>query len=114
MFVPLKSRLDRIVGTMILVSTPAGRTFTPEDLHEAADLGRRAGLTIDNARLYEREHRAAETLQRSLLPDLPAVPGLTISARYLPGEATADVGGDFYDILQLPDGSIGFAIGDVV
>jgi PAS domain S-box-containing protein len=114
MFVPLMSRLNRTVGTMILVSTPGGRRFNHEDLEAAADLGRRAGLIIDNARLYDHEHRAAVTLQRSLLPKLPAVPGTTIAARYLPGEDTADVGGDFYDIIPLPDGSIGFAIGDVV
>jgi PAS domain S-box-containing protein len=113
-YVPLISRLQRIVGTMILVATPTGRRFNKEDLEAAADLGRRAGLTIDHARIYEHEHRAAVTLQRSLLPHLPVVRGTTIAARYLPGEDTADVGGDFYDVLPLPDGSIGFAIGDVV
>lgn len=113
-YVPLISRLHRIVGTMILVATPTGRRFNQEDLETAADLGRRAGLTIDHARIYEHEHRAAVILQRSLLPHLPEVRGATIAARYLPGEDTADVGGDFYDVLPLPDGSIGFAIGDVV
>lgn len=114
MYVPLISRLQRIVGTMILVATPTGRRFNQEDLETAADLGRRAGLAIDHARIYEHEHRAAVILQRSLLPRLPAVRGTTIAARYLPGEDTADVGGDFYDVLPLHDGSIGFAIGDVV
>lgn len=113
-YVPLVSRLQRIVGTMILVATPTGRRFNQEDLETAADLGRRAGLAIDHARIYEHEHRAAVILQRSLLPRLPAVRGVTIAARYLPGEDTADVGGDFYDVLPLRDGSIGFAIGDVV
>lgn len=113
-YVPLISRLHRIVGTMILVATPTRRRFNHEDLETAADLGRRAGMTIDHARIYEHEHRAAVTLQRSLLPHLPTVRGTTIAARYLPGEDTADVGGDFYDVLPLPDGSIGFAIGDVV
>jgi len=113
-YVPLISRLQRIVGTMILVATPTGRRFNQEDLETAADLGRRAGLAIDHAMIYEHEHRAAVILQRSLLPHLPAVRGTTIAARYLPGEDTADVGGDFYDVLPLPDGSIGFAIGDVV
>jgi PAS domain S-box-containing protein len=113
-YVPLVTRGNRVVGTMMLVSGPSGRRFGPDDLESATDLGRRAGLTIDNARLYEQEHRVAETLQRSLLPKLPVVVGTTVAARYLPGEATADVGGDFYDVLPLPDGSIGFAIGDVV
>jgi PAS domain S-box-containing protein len=114
LYVPLVARGNRVMGTMTLVSGPSGRHFSADDLESATDLGRRAGLTIDNARLYEQEHRVAETLQRSLLPRLPVVPGTTVAARYLPGEATADVGGDFYDVLPLPDGSIGFAIGDVV
>lgn len=114
MYVPLVARANRVLGTMLLVAGPSGRRFDDDDLEAAADLGRRAGLTIDNARLYQREHRNAELLQRSLLPVLPHIAGVTLAARYLPGESTADVGGDFYDILALSDGSVGFAIGDVV
>jgi PAS domain S-box-containing protein len=114
MCVPLVARRRRILGSVTFVSGPSGRRFDEEDLAVAADLGRRAGLTFDNARLYEHEHRVAETLQRSLLPHLPPVAGLAVAARYLPGDADADVGGDFYELLPLPDGSVGFAAGDVV
>ena len=114
MYVPLVARRRRVLGVMTFVAGPSGRRFTAEDLDIAAELGRRAGLTLDNARLYEREHRAAETLQRSLLPDLPSVPGLELAARYLAGDADADVGGDWYEVLPLPDGSVGLAVGDVV
>ncbi len=114
MYVPLVARRRRVLGVMTFVAGPSGRRFTAEDLDIAAELGRRAGLTLDNARLYEREHRAAETLQRSLLPDLPSVPGLELAARYLTGDADADVGGDWYEVLPLPDGSVGLAVGDVV
>ena len=52
--------------------------------------------------MYEKEHTAAVTLQRSLLPDkLPSVPGLALDARYLP--RSTDVGGDWYDVFRLPD-----------
>jgi PAS domain S-box-containing protein len=114
MYVPLVARRRRILGSITFVSGTSGRYFDAEDLAVAADLGRRAGLTFDNARLYEREHRVAEALQRSLLPALPHVDGLEVAVRYLPGDADADVGGDFYDLLPLPDGTIGFAAGDVV
>ncbi|HET9071553.1 MAG TPA: SpoIIE family protein phosphatase [Acidimicrobiales bacterium] len=114
MYVPLVARRREVLGVMTFVSGPSGHTFTPEDLDIATELGRRAGLTLDNARLYEREHHAAETLQRSLLPDLPEVDGLEVAARYLTGDADADVGGDWYEVLPLPDGSIGLAVGDVV
>ncbi len=80
----------------------------------APDQARRPALTVDNARLYEREHQVAEALQRSLLTQLPQVPGLDRAARYLPGSTAAQVGGDWYDLFALPDGAIGFAIGDVM
>jgi serine phosphatase RsbU (regulator of sigma subunit)/anti-sigma regulatory factor (Ser/Thr protein kinase) len=65
----------------------------------------------------EVEHAAsvAETLQRSLLPErLPELAGLSVAARYLPGSADAQVGGDWYDVIALRDGQAGLAIGDVV
>ena len=69
---------------------------------------------MDNARLYETEHAAAATLQHSLLPAVPHVPGLQVAARYLVGMDGNQVGGDWYDVLNLPDGAVGVAVGDVV
>ncbi|MCU4186843.1 SpoIIE family protein phosphatase [Acidiferrimicrobium sp. IK] len=114
MYVPLVARQRKILGTVVLVAGPSGRHFTQEDLSVAADLARRAGMSMDNARLYEQEHRVAEILQRSLLPTIPKVPGIAVSAQYLPANTVADVGGDFYEILGLPDRSVGVAVGDVV
>lgn len=66
------------------------------------------------ARLYEREHQVADTLQRSFLPDtLPQVDGAVLAARYLPGSQEADVGGDWYDAVSFPDGRLLLVIGDV-
>jgi serine phosphatase RsbU (regulator of sigma subunit) len=56
----------------------------------------------------------ADTLQRSLLPVLPEVPGIESAAHYVSASSAADVGGDFYDLLDLPDGSVGIVVGDVV
>ena len=70
-------------------------------------------LSHEEARA-QREHQIAETLQRSLLPDrLPDVPGVALAARYVPATADVQVGGDWYDVVQLPGGLIGLAIGDV-
>jgi serine phosphatase RsbU (regulator of sigma subunit)/integral membrane sensor domain MASE1/anti-sigma regulatory factor (Ser/Thr protein kinase) len=64
--------------------------------------------------LYEREHRIAETLQHSFLPDeIPQIPDLAIAARYIPAADDVEVGGDWYDIITLPGGSIGLVVGDV-
>ena len=62
----------------------------------------------------EIERRVAETLQRSLLPQLPIVPGLRLAARYRPGSAETRIGGDWYDAIPLRGGNVGIAIGDVV
>jgi integral membrane sensor domain MASE1/anti-sigma regulatory factor (Ser/Thr protein kinase) len=69
---------------------------------------------VTEGRKAEREHRIAETLQRSLLPDrLPELPGVLLAARYVPASADMEVGGDWYDVVQLPNGQVGMAIGDV-
>ena len=60
------------------------------------------------------EHAAAIALQRSLLPVLPQVPGLELAARYIPASGSAEIGGDWYDVLPLPDSATGIAIGDVM
>ena len=113
MTVPLKAR-RQVLGALTLVTSTSGRTYDEDDLTMAADLARRAALTVDNARLYEREHSVAEALQRSLLPQLPVVAGLDRAARYLPGSRAAEVGGDWYDLFRLPDGAVGIAVGDVM
>jgi FixJ family two-component response regulator/anti-sigma regulatory factor (Ser/Thr protein kinase) len=105
---------DRIIGVMH-VGTTGHRDFSAEDtvvLQLAAD---RAGRAIERARRFQQEHETAVTLQRSLLPDrLPDVPGLALAARYLPGAAGTEVGGDWYDVIPLADGRVGLAMGDVV
>jgi signal transduction histidine kinase/DNA-binding response OmpR family regulator len=78
-------------------------------------LARLIGLRLENARLYEAEHRIASTLQHSLLPhSLPRVPGAIVASRYLPGSTEAEVGGDWYDVILAPDHQLFLVIGDVV
>jgi hypothetical protein len=61
--------------------------FTPADLPPLEDLTRRTGLALDNARLYQRQRKVAETMQRHLLPQLPVLPGLEMTARYIPARS---------------------------
>ncbi|MGO4599119.1 MASE1 domain-containing protein [Terrabacter sp. 2RAF25] len=82
-----------------------------QEIHERSEA--QELLSHEEARA-QREHQIAETLQRSLLPDrLPDVPGVALAARYVPATADVQVGGDWYDVVQLPQGLIGLAIGDV-
>ena len=110
--VPLMAR-DEVTG-VIVVAVGAPRKFSDQDLGTLRLAADRVALAIDHARVYEREHRIAETLQRSLLPErLPTLPGLAVAARYLPAAAEAEVGGDWYDVIPIPGGRIGLVMGDV-
>ncbi|MFI7487608.1 SpoIIE family protein phosphatase [Micromonospora echinaurantiaca] len=87
------------------------------DTDEAAltQLARLVGVRLENAQLYEAEHRIASTLQHSLLPrSLPQLPGAVVASRYLPGTADVEVGGDWYDVIALGDDELVLVIGDVV
>jgi serine phosphatase RsbU (regulator of sigma subunit)/DNA-binding NarL/FixJ family response regulator len=77
-------------------------------------LGQAAALAADALRLYTEEHSLALTLQHSFLPEqTPRIPGLEIAARYVPAAETAEIGGDFYDVIELDHGRLLIAIGDV-
>jgi PAS domain S-box-containing protein len=103
-----------VLGALTLVSAGSGRHFEAGDLVLAEELAGHAAAVIDRARRHDREREAAHTLQRSLLPDkLPQLAGIAAAARYLPGSAGAEVGGDWYDVIRLPDGGVGLVIGDV-
>jgi len=102
----------RVAG-VVEVGVRGARRFTLEDESLLMLMADRAGLAIEHARAYERELSNVEMLQRSLLPDrLPALDGIQVAARYMPGGA--DVGGDWYDAIPLEGGRLGAAMGDVV
>lgn len=73
-----------------------------------------AGQALHRATLHERNLHVAATLQRSLLPHLPIVDGLEVAARYKPGGGTVDVGGDWYEVIDLGAGRTAIVIGDVM
>jgi serine phosphatase RsbU (regulator of sigma subunit)/anti-sigma regulatory factor (Ser/Thr protein kinase) len=78
-------------------------------------LASQGAQALDRARRFESERSIAETLQRSVLPAaLPRVAGVQLAARYLPGTMDVDVGGDWFDAVELTDGRVGLVVGDVV
>ncbi len=105
---------DLEIGALLLEEHRA-RAWSGTERELLEGLADQAAPVLSRARLAAREHRAAETLQRSLLPGrLPRVPGLRIAARYRPASREEHVGGDFYDGWSLPDGRLALVIGDVV
>jgi serine phosphatase RsbU (regulator of sigma subunit)/anti-sigma regulatory factor (Ser/Thr protein kinase) len=110
--VPFLAR-GAVIGVLEVIASPP-RRFTAEDLGMLRLAAERVALVISDARVYEREHQMAATLQRSLLPEhLPDLPGLKVAARYRPAAAEAGVGGDWYDVIPIPGGAAGLAMGDV-
>ena len=111
--VPLRSRTGPI-GVLVL-SFAAPRELTEEDRTLLGTIADQGAIALERARAHEREHAIALTLQHSMLPaTLPAVPGLEVAARYSPAVSSLEVGGDWYDVLPLPDGRVGVTVGDVV
>lgn len=114
LIVPLLARAE-VVGALILAVGRSGRLFGADDTEFAREIGTRAGLAIENAQLYEREHRIALELQQSLLANtIVDDDRVDVCAAYAAGQEELEVGGDWHDMIELPDGTIGLVVGDIV
>ncbi|WP_445548306.1 ATP-binding SpoIIE family protein phosphatase, partial [Frankia sp. CiP1_Cm_nod1] len=103
----------RVLGAVTLLRRSGG--YSPVDISLAEHLARRGAAALDNAQLYSVEQESALALQRSLLPENPpALRGVEIAMEYRPGTAGTEAGGDLYDVIALPGGRVGIAIGDVM
>jgi serine phosphatase RsbU (regulator of sigma subunit) len=111
--VPLAAR-GVVAGVMVLGRAAAAGPFGRHEVEFAGELADRAAVYLDNARLFSREQRTAEALQRGLLPREPGVAaGMEIAHGYLPA-ADHIIGGDWYDILPLCDGRTALIVGDAM
>ncbi|MGW7239464.1 ATP-binding SpoIIE family protein phosphatase [Streptomyces sp. NPDC054804] len=112
--VPLKAR-NVVLGFMILLRHPERETFNDMDRVTGAELAARAGLVLDNARMYTFQESVAETLQDSMLPQIPPrMAGCDIATRYLPGTLLGRIGGDWFDSVKLPGARTALVVGDVM
>ncbi|MDP9189623.1 MAG: SpoIIE family protein phosphatase [Actinomycetota bacterium] len=104
---------ERPFGVISFVTAESRRVFAQADLRLAEELGRRAGVAIENSRLYSQRSAAAHALEEALVPgELPDVPGWRLASLYRPASEGSEVGGDFYDAFQIPGGWM-VVIGDV-
>lgn len=95
----------RTIGALSFLHARGDERFDAEDLDFLAELGARAALVLDNARLYSERDEIARNLQRGLRPPRPApVPGLEIAVVFEAAGEGIEIGGDVYDVLPTEDG----------
>ncbi|MFD5315708.1 SpoIIE family protein phosphatase [Streptomyces sp. NPDC127098] len=112
--VPLKAR-QVVLGFMILLRHRERPEFNDMDRVTGAELAARAGLVLDNARMYTYQENVADTLQDSMLPRIePRMAGCDTATRYLPGTRLGRVGGDWFDTIRLPGCRTALVVGDVM
>ena len=113
LIVPLIAR-GAVLGVITWVAAESGRRYTESDVAFAEDLAKRCAIAIDNAQLHSETKEAAVRLQNAVLPDLTGgVVGWDLAEYYSPAGRT-EVGGDFFDALELPDGRLAMFVGDVM
>ncbi|KUN09742.1 protein phosphatase [Streptomyces yokosukanensis] len=113
-FVPMRAR-NTVLGLTTFARSLNPVSFGTDDVLLARELVARAAVCVDNARRYTREHTAAITLQRSLLP--PALTGgtaLDVASSYRPADPSGGVGGDWFDVIPLSGARMALVVGDVV
>ncbi len=104
----------KTLGAIAVNYGDSARQYTADDIPVLDELGRRAGIAVQRANDFEREHRVAQSFQEASLPlDLPTLHGATFDAMYVPANDEAQVGGDWYDAVRLADGRVVISIGDV-
>ncbi|HEY5985789.1 MAG TPA: PP2C family protein-serine/threonine phosphatase [Streptosporangiaceae bacterium] len=103
-----------VTGFLLIAREPGRPGYDADDMAAASELAARAGVCVDNARLFAQERRTAEALQRGLLPrDLPTPRGVEVAHRYVPAGDHL-VGGDWCDLVPLPEDRTAIVVGDAM
>ncbi|MFD4985810.1 SpoIIE family protein phosphatase [Streptomyces sp. NPDC058374] len=103
-----------LLGTVGVWRTERPEPFDEDDAYLLTEIAAQAALGVDNARRYTREHRAVDSLQRRLLPQAStSTRVMETTGSYVPAEAGAEIGGDWFDALALPSLRTALVVGDV-
>lgn len=105
---------ERVIGLITLARDSSRPPFSPAEVAAAADLSRRAGITLANAQTFGREREMSEQLQRSMLTAPVQPDQVEVAVRYIPAAKAAQVGGDWYDAFAQENGATVLVVGDVV
>ncbi|WP_377268156.1 PP2C family protein-serine/threonine phosphatase [Peterkaempfera sp. SMS 1(5)a] len=112
--VPLLLR-GATLGFLACTRGPGSRPFDRLDVAAVETLAARAAVSLDNARLYERERRTALAIRNSLLPAAATAPaGCRVAHAYHPAGDAGVVGGDWFDVMRRPSGRVGLIVGDAM
>nr|WP_277344768.1 SpoIIE family protein phosphatase [Cellulomonas sp. IC4_254] len=111
--VPMRAS-GRVVGVISLYQDPGAEPLTADDLATLVEVADHAARLLGSARQHERHREIAETLQRALLPDPASPPGVRVAARYRAAASAAQVGGDWYDVLDQGERGCLLVVGDVM
>jgi serine phosphatase RsbU (regulator of sigma subunit) len=112
LFVPLLHQ-NEVIGHIAMDQPGRRYEFAAEQIRIVNTIAAQAAVALQNARLFEREHRIAETLQHAILAPPRDIEALEFAHWYQPASTSANVGGDFYDVFELPDGRVALVVGDV-
>jgi len=104
---------DEVIGVVFMNHHRKAVAFSPAQIGFASSVAATVALALHNARLYEAEHRIAQTLQQSLLSLPDALPHVRFARVYRSATEAARVGGDFYDLFEMGCGLVGVTIGDI-
>ncbi|WP_430378809.1 SpoIIE family protein phosphatase [Streptomyces sp. B1-3] len=110
--VPVTSRGTVLGG--FFFGHPERGVFTERHERLVTGVAAQTAVALHNAQTYRQEREAAMELQRHLLPALPRVEGIASTSRYLPAARDRGAGGDWVDLIPLPDGEVALVVGDVM
>jgi anti-sigma regulatory factor (Ser/Thr protein kinase) len=111
--VPIVAKGEAIGALAVYFREERGKP-SADEAELISSFAHQAGVALERARAYEVEHEAAMTLQRNLMPEGTGYSAtVDVDGRYLPATRGVHVGGDWYDIVDRPDGTVAFAVGDI-
>ncbi len=111
--IPLKVGTD-VLGVLSLSGTVERGPVGPDAVLAAEQIAERAAVALQKAQSFAAERRVASIMQQALLPDGPRrIEGHEVGTCYVPAAVGREIGGDWWDVLPLPDGRVALVVGDV-
>jgi GAF domain-containing protein len=102
-----------VVAALLFIACGRRPAFSEDDRALVVELAARASVAVEHAEHFQQTRQVSVALQAAMLTAPPTHPGVELQARYLPAAADLEVGGDWYDAFDLPDGDLAVGVGDV-